>query len=720
MAAPVAVLAVLAFAGAVLTASSLPSWLGWCPPWALAAAGAGLAVLGTWLVAPWATRRRGRADQVKDALDALGRYLGWSTRLPLLSEMDPLELRVHQAIPLPADQATGQRPAAGVDSRLPSWVDRDVAKELRPWLGRAKAEGGFLVVVGDSSTGKTRLLYQLLAEQLGDWPVLAPDLEAGAGLVNTLADATVKLPKPGLVVWLDELQRFLPSPHLSAGAAGLSQATVRKLLDAPTPVLLAGALWPDYLRELRAEDTDPATGHRRARYPTAADVLTSDRIHQVTLHTFNTDERRRAARLAGSDLRLADALAEQRYGVTEVLAGAPELIRRYQQATTDERAIVHAAADALRLGVSPPLPDDLLRAAARTYLDHAEPDDRWYPKNRDALTAREHRGGLTLLLPVPNPTRRRNLGWTLPDYLRQHLTHQRATVVPLTGTWHALAEHPGTPADLARLGESAFLRGLGRIAETLYQAALTAGGAVRLTGPLHGFADAREGLVWLLLEQGRVAETDQTLRDAVASGEPGARATLATLLSMQRQGRWAEAEQMWRDAVAAGDPNSRAGLASLLLFGRGREEEAVQVWRDGMAAGDPEARGRLAGLLSWQGKVDEAVQVWRDGIAAGDPGAHTGLAGLLFGQGRVAEAEQVWRDGNRRWRPRRAHRARRAAVRAGPGGGGRAGVAGRNRRWRPRRPGLARRAAVRAGPPIVWSRVLRGRSPDPADAEHRW
>ncbi|HEX2356241.1 MAG TPA: hypothetical protein VHI50_07235 [Micromonosporaceae bacterium] len=60
-----------------------------------------------------ATRRRAsRRDHA--ALAELGRYLGWSTRLPLLSEMDPLRLRVHQAIPLPGDQqAAVGRPGDG-------------------------------------------------------------------------------------------------------------------------------------------------------------------------------------------------------------------------------------------------------------------------------------------------------------------------------------------------------------------------------------------------------------------------------------------------------------------------------------------------------------------------------------------------------------------------------------------------------------------------------
>ncbi|RZU72838.1 tetratricopeptide repeat protein [Micromonospora kangleipakensis] len=633
MAAPVVALAVLAFVGAVLTASRPPSWLGWCPPWLLAAAGAGLAAVGTWMVQPWATRRRARADVDHAALGELGRYLGWSTRLPLLSEMDPLEMRVHLAIALPADPATTSDAVTGLDSRLPSWVERDIAEEVRSWLGRATAEGGFLVVVGDSSTGKTRLLYELLAEQLGDWAVLAPDLGAGAGLVNTLADATVKLPRTGLVVWLDELQRFLPGPYLSAGAAGLSAATVRKLLDAPTPVVLVGALWPEHVRELRAEDIDPATGRRGPRYPGAADVLAGNRHHEVNVHSFNQDERRRAARLAGSDPRLADAVAEQWFGVTEVLAGAPEVIRRYQQATADQRAVVHAAADALRLGVLPPLSEDLLRAAARTYLDHIEPDDRWYPPARDALAGRS-RGGLAPLLPVPDPARRRNLGWTLADYLLQHLTRHRAAVVPPAATWQALTQHASSPADLNRLGTSAHNRGLGSVAEPLYRAAATAGDP-----------DASHGLFNLLWEQGREADREQVLRDRIAAGDPGARDTLAHFL-LGRQGREAEAEQVLRDAIAAGDPetSARVWLARRLETEPGRQAEAEQLWRDAVAAGDPDARDRLASLLREQDREEEAEQALREGIAAGDSTVRRGLASLLWKQGRRADAEQVWRD----------------------------------------------------------------------------
>ena len=42
-----------------------------------------------------------------------------------------------------------------------------------------------------------------------------------------------------MVVWLDELQRYLD------GERGLTGGVVRALLNAPHPVVIIGTLWPD-------------------------------------------------------------------------------------------------------------------------------------------------------------------------------------------------------------------------------------------------------------------------------------------------------------------------------------------------------------------------------------------------------------------------------------------------------------------------------------------
>lgn len=198
--------------GAMLAMQELPPWLGWAPDWLIVVAAALAAFLEEW-AARWLTRRRAEADAEEEAVKKLREHLGRQKTLARLGKRTAtaLDLRVHPAIPLDPEKA-GPDGTAGLDPDLPTFIGRGVLEdEVRRWMRNAATEGGFLVLVGDSSVGKTRLLYHLAREQLGDFPVLLPDLGVGDGeLINTVAKPTFPLPK--LLVWLDELQRFLESP----------------------------------------------------------------------------------------------------------------------------------------------------------------------------------------------------------------------------------------------------------------------------------------------------------------------------------------------------------------------------------------------------------------------------------------------------------------------------------------------------------------------------
>jgi hypothetical protein len=66
-----------------------------------------------------------------------------------------------------------------------------------------------------------------------------------------------------LIVWLDELQRFLDGPYLNRqrGESPITAAAIRQLLDnTRTPVVILGALWPEHITKLRATDADPING----------------------------------------------------------------------------------------------------------------------------------------------------------------------------------------------------------------------------------------------------------------------------------------------------------------------------------------------------------------------------------------------------------------------------------------------------------------------------
>lgn len=55
---------------------------------------------------------------------------------------------------------------------IPRYIRRDRDASLHERLRAASREGGFLVIVGDSSVGKTRSLYEALLKVLPEWHVL--------------------------------------------------------------------------------------------------------------------------------------------------------------------------------------------------------------------------------------------------------------------------------------------------------------------------------------------------------------------------------------------------------------------------------------------------------------------------------------------------------------------------------------------------------------------
>jgi hypothetical protein len=150
-----------------------------------------------------------------------------------VTQADPRQLGVHAAISVP-----------GVaDGVLPEYVPRDADADgsgVRARLAAAAERGGFVLLVGGSSTGKTRCAAEAIRSLLPDWWLVHP---GGPGEVAALAAAS----PARTVVWLDELQRYLDGEH------GLSGGVMRALLGAPGPVVIIGTLWPD--RILRQYET---------------------------------------------------------------------------------------------------------------------------------------------------------------------------------------------------------------------------------------------------------------------------------------------------------------------------------------------------------------------------------------------------------------------------------------------------------------------------------
>jgi thioredoxin-like negative regulator of GroEL len=531
------------------------------------------------------------------SLDRVGRAPTGGVRV---SEADPRRLGVHAAISVP-----------GVPDEVPpEYVPRDAdAAEfgLRAKVATAAQQGGFVLLVGGSSVGKTRCAVEAVKALLPDWWLVHPD---GSAHVAALASA----PSPRTVVWLDELQRYLDGEH------GLTGGVLRVLLGARHPVVIIGTLWPD---RYTAYTTLPAPGaadpHARER-----EILDLAMVIRVGPE-FSTAEQDRARAAAAHDPRLRVALESAGYGLTQTLAAAPQLVAHWEDAQTAHPyawAVLTAALDAARLGARAPLTIDFLHATAPGYLtsqQRAEAPEKWFKQALAYATAKLH--GAAAALSPTGADMGEVAGYTVADYLVQHASRERRYARVPARTWDAVLSHIRDPADTVRLADSARDRLLYRYAIPLYRYAADVGDG-----------DAAGRLADLLIKRGDIDGAEQILRARADAGDGTAALGLAGLLADRGDldGLRARAD--------VGDGDAAGRLADLLIK-RGDIDGAEQILRARTDAGDGYAALRLADLLAQRGDLDGL----RARADAGDGAAARRLADLLIKRGDIDGAEQILR-----------------------------------------------------------------------------
>ncbi|MGW0771533.1 hypothetical protein [Streptomyces sp. NPDC002676] len=440
-----------------------------------------------WRRAHQAEARR-RADTTRSAVEAgQGRAVLERMRpgRPLAEVTDPFQLEVHHAI---------DSPVVGLPV-LPAYVPREHDRALAEVVaGTVAGDSRIAVLVGGSSTGKTRACWEALKplrERDEPWRLWHPidPSRPGAALAG-LADLA-----PYTVIWLNEAQFYLASDQFGEQVA----AGLRTLLHdtARAPVLVLATLWPEYWNTLTTR-TSP-DGHAQAR-----ELLDGHKIKVPD--AFTGDDLAALAGNAGRDPRLGEAAEHAADGhITQYLAGGPVLLDRYQDAPPATRALIDAAMDARRLGAGARIPLAWLADAAPGYLTDTEWDhtgEDWLKQALDYVTT-PCNGIPGILTPVKTgaPRNQRNRRTTagragghptpsgpgplyrLADYLDQHGRHHRADHIPPIDFWTAAATH-AHPGDLHTLGDAAWDRGLYRDAAQLLKHAT-----------IHGNLYAAEALV---------------------------------------------------------------------------------------------------------------------------------------------------------------------------------------------------------------------------------
>jgi hypothetical protein len=326
---------------------------------------------------------------------------------------DPVRMGVHKAAP--------------GGSRVPPFVIRDRMSELE----QALRTGGFVLVVGDSTAGKTRLAYEAMRACLPRHLCVRP-------LTSDAVPAALALArrKRRSIVWLDDLERYV-TPANWDGVAVL--ATIRT-------------------HERDELSSSPDSQRVRAGRDVMSAVTTEIRLQR----RWSAAELTRARTVADERIALGVAAAD-RHGVAETIAAGPQLLTTWQDAK-DHRgaAIVAAAVDAWLAGYHRPLPEELLRELHATYLMPGVRIGPW----EDALAwaTRPVSATSSMLEPVDG-------GYLAFDYLVDAV-HAGDFVVP-THTWEVLVDHAEL-ADLEELGLRASLHGQFDLTEQVARTLLAA------------------------------------------------------------------------------------------------------------------------------------------------------------------------------------------------------------------------------------------------------
>ncbi|MFJ4102405.1 tetratricopeptide repeat protein [Amycolatopsis japonica] len=577
----------------------------------------GLPAIGKSTVADLCTKGAPRADTLRSFLVACGVSMAdqaqWmaAAHRAQAGENDPGEITVRVEDADPRHLGVHAAIAAGQHDRaLPTYVLRDTddvkrhPDGLRARVAAAAATGGFVLIVGGSSVGKTRSAYEAVLDLVGSWRLIHP-----GGPDELVALAKTKPSR--VVVWLDEIQRYL------TGDKGLTGATVRKLLAGDGPVLLIGTVWPNryntYVNS-RAEDWDPFRRQREV-------VELADVVHLGEHFTPAELERARAIASEG-DARVALALKSRQYGMTQVMAGAPQLVDRWEAADPYQRAVLSAAIDATWLGVEEPVTAVLLHAAAPGYCDSREratAAETWFDDALAYATELRH-GATSALLPQASDDGRlgRAAGYVVADYLLQYAGGRRKAKPPQS-FWDACLTYLTDVDELKNLALSAHERSLLGYTERLLEKAADIGDR-----------DATDRLVRLLIEQNRVMEAIIRLRPVADAGDHEATWWLIDLLV--EEGDVDAALRRLGPLAASGDAKAVDVVTDLLA-----EQGDVGELRRRAAEGDQLAALRLAELELGNGLADEALARLR---ALGDAGNHEArqlLIDVLAENGRLKD-----------------------------------------------------------------------------------
>ncbi len=261
--------------------------------------------------------------------------------LPTVHELDPYRLGATTSL-------VGDSARYGQSDPYVPRTARQVDDQLELALQAALGGGPMAVLVGPSKAGKTRTGYEALRRLLPHARLAAPL----PGMLDRLANHQCwQTTTDPIVVWLDDINRFITH------ADPLMPPLLAVLIKRPGPVVVVATLRSEERERLRG--SGELSRDSRLLLEQATEIAlgpTSDDVAETE-----------ASRTAYPGLRLDAGLAAE-------LAGAPELLRQYDDAehvNRLRRAVVETAIDWVRVGRPDPIPEPVLIAlATEMVFDH--------------------------------------------------------------------------------------------------------------------------------------------------------------------------------------------------------------------------------------------------------------------------------------------------------------------------------------------------------------
>ena len=459
---------------------------------------------------------------------------------------------------------------------------------LRAELASAAAEGhpALIVLVGPAKAGKSRTLYEALTLEsaLADAVIVTPK-DAAALIAAVDPEAVEQLPPGPVVIWLDDLERFL-----SLKERGIRAATVTAITKLPRrAIALATARETTQMDEL-------------ARHP---DVSIVRLKRQLT----DTETERFAEAYPAESI---DELKEP--GLGGWASGAKVLADRLRSTESPEgAAVVRAAVDWTRAGMVRPIAEDTLRTLWPYYLEGASPTPERFAAGLEwALHEVSPAGGLIY---------RAEDGYAAFDWTV--VEAERAGPIQLNPeVWKVLLAQ-ADPEEALELGVRAGGRGeLDASAEALAKAQRSAepsiaGRAFLVSGRQlvhtkddrgaetafrraeeHGIVEATDELGALFLRRGDEDSAESAFRRADDQGSPGAATHLGRMLLARDDAAGAAAA--FGRAADRGDVDGMLLLSEALTI-QGDARRAEWALRRADERGSAEAALKLGYLLEQRG-----------------------------------------------------------------------------------------------------------------------